>query len=164
MHEFIDSLGEATIFSTLYCNAGYWQVAIAPEDREKTAFGCHEGAYQYKGMPFGLTNAPATFQRALDIILSGVKCQSCLIYLDDVIVHSKTEEEHVGHVDRVLRLLRDAGVTLRLPKCRLFRWTVEYLGHEIKPGRLGVMDAHTRVLRAAHFPTTRTHVRSFLGM
>jgi len=71
-------------------------------------------------MPFGLTNAPATFQRALAIILFGVKWQSCLIYLDDVIVYSKTEKEHVGHVDRVLRLLRGAGVTLRLPKCSSF--------------------------------------------
>jgi len=79
-------------------------------------------------------------------------------------VYSKTEEEHVGHVDRVLRLLRDAGVTLRLPKCRFFRNTVEYLGQEIKPGRLGVMDAHTRALREARFPTTRTQERSFVGM
>jgi len=115
MDECIDSLCEATIFSTLDCNACYWQVAIAPEDREKTAFVCQEGAYQYKRMPFGLTNAPATFQRSLHIMLSGVKWQSCLIYLDDVIVYSKTEEEHVGHVDRVMRLLRDTGVTLRLP-------------------------------------------------
>jgi len=164
MEECIDSLGVATIFSTLDCNAGYWQVAIAPEDIKKKAFVCHEGAYQYRRMPIGLTDAPATFQQALDIILSGVKWQRCLIYLDDVIVNSKTEEEHVGHVDRVLRLLRDAGVTLRLPKCRFFRRTLEYLGHEIKPGRLGVMDAHTRVLRVAHFPTTRTQVRSFVGM
>jgi len=116
MDECIDSLGEATIFSTLDCNAGHWQVAIAPEDRENTAFVCHAGACQNKGMPFGPANAPATFQRALDIILSGVKWQSCLIYLDDVIVYSKTDEEHIGHVDHVLRLLREAGVTLRLPK------------------------------------------------
>jgi len=164
MDECIDSLGEATIFSTLDCNSGYWPVAIAPEDREKTAFVCHEGAYQYKRMPFGLTNAPATFRRALDIILSGVKWQSCLVNLDEVIVYSKTEEEHIGHVDHVLRLLREAGVTLRLPKCGFLRTTVEYLGHEIKPGRLGVMDAHTRALREAHFPMTRTQVRSYVGM
>jgi len=62
MDECIDSLGDATVFSTLDCNAGYWQVAIDPRDREKTAFVCHAGAYHYKGMPFGLTNAPATFQ------------------------------------------------------------------------------------------------------
>jgi len=115
-------------------------------------------------MPFGLTNAPATFKRALDIILSGVKWQRCLIYLEDVIVYSKSEEEHIGDDDHVLRLLREAGVTLRLPKCRFFRTTVEYLGREIQLGRLGVMDAHTRALREAHFPTTRTQVRSFVGM
>lgn len=115
-------------------------------------------------MPFGLTNAPATSQQALDIILSGVKWQHCLICLDDVIVYSKTKEEHVGHVNLVLGLLRAAGVTLRLPKCRFFRKTVEYLGHEIKPGRLAVLDAHTKDLREAAFPTTRTQVRSFVGM
>jgi len=74
------------------------------------------------------------------------------------------EREHIGHVDRVLRMLRDAGVTLRQPMCRFFRTTVEYLEHKIKPGRLGVMDAHRRALRDVHFFTTRTHVRSFVGM
>ena len=79
-------------------------------------------------------------------------------------MYSKTEEEHIGHVDHVLRLLREAGVTLRLSKCRFFRTTVEYLEHEIKPGRLGVMDAHRRALREEHFPTTRPQVQSFVGM
>ena len=160
----IESPGEATISSTLHCNASFWQVAIAPEDREKAAFMCHEGAYQYKRMPFGSTNALATFQPALDIIFLGAKRQSCHISLDDVIVYSKTEEENISYVDRVLRLLRDAGVTLRLPRCRFFRTTVKYIGHFIKPGRLGMMDMHTRSLREVHFPTTRTQVRSFVGV
>jgi len=69
----IYSLGEAAHFSTLDCNAGYWPVAITPEDRENTAFVCHEGAYQYMRMPFGLSSAPVTFLRALDIILFTVK-------------------------------------------------------------------------------------------
>jgi len=87
-----------------------------------------------------------------------------------LVVYNRLQEavrknaEHVGHVDRVLRLLRGAGMTLRLLKCRFFQKTVEYLGHEIKPGRLGVMDAHTRALRKAHFPTTRKQVRSSVGM
>jgi len=67
-------------------------------------------------------------------------------------------------LDEVLRLLRAAGVTLKLPKCRFFRTTVEYLGHEITPGRLGVLQAHSKALRKAAFPTTRTQVRSFIGM
>jgi len=133
-------------------------------DWEKTAFVCNVVAFQFKRMPFGWTNAPATLQRALDIILSGLKWQSCLIVLEDVIVYSKTEEEHVGHVYRVLRLLRGATVTLRLPKCRCFRKTVEFLGHKIKPGRLGVMEAHKRALREAHFPTIRTQIWSFVRM
>lgn len=82
-----------------------------PEDREKTAFVCHSGAVQYKRMPFGLTKTPPTFQRALDIILSGVKWQSGLIYLDDVIVYSMSEEEHLHHLDQVLGLFRAASVT-----------------------------------------------------
>jgi len=164
MDECIDSLGEAKVFSTLDCNAGYWQVLIADGDREKTAFVCHKGAYHYKRMPFVLTNAPATFQRALDIILSGVKWQSCLVYLDDVIVYSKTQEVHFQHLDDILGLLRAAGVTLKLPKCRFSRTPVEYLGHEITPGRLGVLQAQTKALREAAFPTTRTQVRSFIGM
>jgi len=164
MDECIESLGEANVFSTLDCNAGYWKVLIADGDREKTAFVCHKGAYHYKRMPFGLTNAPTTFQRALDIILSGAKWQSCLVYLDDVIVYSKTPEAHVQHLDEVLGLLRAAGVTLNLPKFRFFRTTVEYLGHEITPGRLSVLQAHTKALRVAAFPMTRTRVRSFIGM
>jgi len=70
-------------------------------------------------MPFGLTNAPAALQRALDIILSGITWKSCLICLDDVIVYSKTEQEDIGHVDNALRVLREAGVALRIPKCQL---------------------------------------------
>ena len=93
-----------------------------------------------------------------------MKWQSCLIFLDDGVVYSKTVEENVGHFDRDLRLLHDERVTHRLPNCRFFRRTVEYLGHEIKPGRLGVMHAHTRAVRAAHLPAVRTQVRSFVGM
>jgi len=164
MDECIDSLGEVRVYSILDYNAGYWQVLIADGDREKTAFVCHKGAYHYKRMPFGLTNTPATFQRALDIILSGVKWQSCVVYLDDVIVYSKTPKAHVQHLDEVLVLLRAAGVTLTLPKCRCFRTTVEYLGNEITPGRFGVLQAHTEALREATFPTMRTQVLSFIAI
>jgi len=80
-------------------------------------------------MPFGLIDAPATFQRALDVEFSRVKWKICLIYLDDVFLYSKTERKLFGRVVRVLRLLRDAGVTLRLLKCRFFQKTVENLGH-----------------------------------
>ena len=134
----LDSLGDAQIFTTLDCNAGYWQVPVAPEDRDKTTFRSYLGTYRYTRMPFGLRNAPATFQRALDIILSGIRWQTCLIYLNDVIVFSKDAETHLRHVDEVLRLLRETSVTLKLRKCAFFQPKVDYLGHVITPGKLSV--------------------------
>jgi hypothetical protein len=86
MDECIDYLGDAAVFTTLDCNSGYWQIPVHPEDRDKTAFTSHYRIYRFLRLPFGLRNAPATFQKVIDIILSGVKWKTCLVYLDDVIV------------------------------------------------------------------------------
>lgn len=117
----LDSLGEAQFFWTLDCTAGYLQVPLLAEDREKTAFTCHDGLFEWLVMPFLLTNAPATFQRALDVILSGLKWKMCLVYLEDAIVFSKTAEDHIHHQDTVLTLLRKAGVTLNLERYSFFK-------------------------------------------
>ena len=164
MDECIDTLGEANVFTTLDAFWGYWQIAIPEEDRPKTSFVCHAGQYQYVRMPFGLTNAPATFQRALDVILSKFKWKTCLVYIDDIIIFSKTVDEHITHVDEVLSALRSSGVTLKIKKCRFFSDSVEYLGHIIRPGRLEVDNANTRSLRDAKPPTSKTEIRSFLGL
>jgi len=84
MDDCLDSLGDATAFSTLDCNAGYWQIPVASEDRDKTTFTSHTGLLRILRLRFGLVNAPASFQRGLDIILSGQRWQTCLVYLDDV--------------------------------------------------------------------------------
>ncbi len=86
-------------------------------------------------MPFGLCNAPATFQRTLDILLTGYRWRSCLVYLDDVIIFSSTFDEHLGHI---LQVLKGAGLSLKLRKCHFFSDKVDYLGHVIRPGRLAV--------------------------
>ncbi len=98
----IDSLGEAEILTTLDLNSEYLQIPIHEANRNERAFFSHMGSYRFTRMPFGLTNAPATFQRAVDILLWEVKWQFCLIYLDDIIVYSKSEEDHIRHVDEVL--------------------------------------------------------------
>jgi hypothetical protein len=105
MDECIDSQVEAAIFTTLDCNSGYWQIPVDPTDRDKTTFTSHCGIYRFIRLPFGLRNAPGTFQRAVDIILSEVKWQTCLVYLDDVIVFSSSREAHMRHVDEALTLL-----------------------------------------------------------
>lgn len=144
MDEWIHSLGDATVFCTFDCSTGYWEIPVAEEDIPKTAFVCHRGMYDFLRMPFNLTNAPATFQRAIVFFLSGVKWKLCLVYLDDVIVISKTLEENTQHVDEVLTALRDARVTLRLQKYDHFKNTVQYLGHDNTPGKLGVLEYETR--------------------
>ena len=159
----LDSLGAAMVFTMLDCNSGYWQVALAEEDKDKTAFVSHMGTHRYNRMPFGLRNAPATFQRALDIILSGVRWQTCLIYLDDVIVFSHSHEQHIKDVNQVLTLLGEAGVSLKLKKCEFFQPKVNYLGHVVMPGKLAIASERTSGFAKAAFPRDKTQMRSFMG-
>jgi len=164
MEDFLESLGDAKVFTSLDCTAGYWKVLLRSADREKTAFTTHAGIYHWLSMPFGLTNAPATSQRALDIILSGLKWLLCLVYLDDVIIFSESEEKHVKDVNVILTRLREAGFTLSLETCTWFSDKVEYLRHIVRPGQLHVHNKNVDALKHASFPTTRTQLKSFWGM
>ena len=115
-------------------------------------------------MHFGLCNAPATFQRMADILLSPYRWKSCLIYLDDIIVFSNTVEEHPTHVEEVLQVLRDSGLSLKLNKCKFFTQSVDYLGHVIRPGKLEVATKNTQAVERFQEPRTKTELRSFLGL
>lgn len=163
MDDCVDSLGSATIFTTLDANWGYWQLPVREKDKAKTAFCSYEGLYQFKRMPFGLTNAPASFQRALDVILAPYKWKSCLVYLDDVIVFSADPAQHIKHVDFALTALRKAGISLKIDKCQFFTQKVKYLGHIVRPGSIEVDQAATKSLREAKPPETLTQLKSFLG-
>jgi len=156
MEDCHDSLRDAQVFTALNCTAWYWQVPLRKDVQEKMTFTTHCGIYYWLSMPFGLTNAPATFQRALDVILSGLKWQVCLVYLDDVIIFSANAEQHVKDVDNILHRLREAGVALNLEKCAWFSDEVEYLGHIVRPGKLHVHNKNVDALKNAKFPTTKT--------
>ena len=115
-------------------------------------------------MPFGLKNAPATFQRAVDIILSRGKLHHALVYLDDVIIYSHDVREPFNHVHDVLYLLKDAGISLKLTKCRAFEFSVDYLGHVIRPCKLEIASNNQKAIELAKPPGNQTELRSFLGM
>jgi len=115
-------------------------------------------------MPSGLTNAPAKFQRALDIVLFGLKWQLCVVDLDYVIIFSASAEKHVKDVDVVPTLLCGAGGTLKLEKCTRFSDEIEYLGHIVRPVQLHVHNKNFDALKHASFPTTKTQLKSFFGM
>ena len=160
----LDSLGDARYFTTLDANCGYWQIDVNEADREKTAFTSHKGLFQFKRMPFGLMTAPATFQRAIDVVLSSVRFQCALTYLDDIVIYSPTFDQHLLDLARVLQLLRDAGVSLKRAKCSFAALQVKYLG--LKVGQKGVeVDEEKLVsVRQALPPTNKTGLRRFLGM
>jgi hypothetical protein len=107
------------IFSTLDLFSGYWQVEIEEEDKFKTAFVCEYGQYENNRMPFGLTNAPATFQRLMNKVLRSVLFECALVYLDDIIVFSRTMSDHMQHLNTVFQLLEQAGLKLKTKKMRI---------------------------------------------
>jgi Reverse transcriptase (RNA-dependent DNA polymerase) len=100
---------------------------------------------------------------AIDIILSGFKWNTCLVYLDDVIVFSGSRSAHLAHVAEVSTLLGNVDLSMKLKKCHFFSETVDYLGHVIRPSRLEVAEKNTAVLKTAPLPRTQTELRSFRG-
>lgn len=122
---------------------GYWQQTLAPETRELTAYSTPYGKFQFKVMPFGLQGVLATFQWLMDHVLRDVP-QFAATYLDDVVIFSHTWKEHVGHLQHVLHLIKEAGLTNNPAKCALSCEQVKYLGHVVsqwvvKP-RVGKVD------------------------
>eukprot|EP00731_Ephydatia_muelleri_P024449 Em0016g720a len=111
--ETLDVLGSARWFSCLDLTSGYWQVEVAPEDREKMAFVTPYGLFQFRVMPFGLTNAPATFQRLMERVLAGLHWTTCLIYLDDILIFSATVQQHFTRLREIFDRLKQAGLKIK---------------------------------------------------
>ena len=164
IYDCIAFLGDAKVFSTLDCNSRCWQIPVADQDREKTAFVCHEGGYRYIRLPFGLSIAPATFQLAIDMNLGGLKWKGCLMYLDDIIIFWQSEGEHVEHLRGVFAALRGAGVSLKAKQRHLFQEKVEYLGIILGRGQMKVLYKNVRGLKEACSRRCKKDLRSFLGM
>lgn len=107
--DILDTLAQAKYFITLDLSTGYWQVGLDPTSQSKTAFTTHCGLYEFTCMPFGLCNAPATFQRLMQVVLCGLEWKCCFVYIDDILIASKSFEEHLSHLNLVFERLRKAG-------------------------------------------------------
>jgi hypothetical protein len=162
--DLIDQLGGATVFSSLDLAQGYHQLAIAAEDRPKTAFKTHKGLYEYKVLPMGLSNAPATFQRAMNHIFAPFLGKFVLVYLDDILVFSKTAEDHLVHLDAVLAQMDKYKLYTKLPKCTFNATEVKFLGHIV--GRNSVKPDPQKVQAVQDWAEPRdvSQLRSFLGL
>lgn len=162
--DILDVLQGVRFFTTLDLTSGYWQVGIKEEDKPKTAFACGPGLYEFNVIPFGLCNAPATFQRMINKVLSGLLWKVCLAYLDDIVIFSKTLSTHLYDLEQVFEALDCAKLRLNTEKCAFAKNEIKYLGHvltgeEIRPDP-------EKVSAIENFPTPKTkkQVQSFLGI
>lgn len=160
----LDSLAGMCFFSTLDARKGYWQIYMHPADREKTAFVSFRGLYQFKRMPFGLTNAPATFQRLMDFLLAGLLFEICLVYIDDIIVFSRTFDEHLKNLATVFDRLRAANVKLSAKKCFFCQQEINFLGHVISSEGSRPDPEKVKAVQSWPLPTSVSTNRGFLGL
>jgi transposase InsO family protein/predicted aspartyl protease len=160
----LDAMASAQWFSTFDLRSSYHQVQMEPSDMDKTAFICPRGQYRFKTMPFGLCNAGATFQRLMDIVMSGLNLHICLTYLDDIICYSTTLEQHLERLEIILGRLRSAGLKLKPEKCSLLQKSVSFLGHLISQD--GIHTDPKKIEAVWNWPTPVCvkDVRSFVGM
>ena len=130
IEELINGIGASKFITTLDLTKGYYQVPVAPEDKEKTAFITPYGKYQFTTMPFGLVSAPSTFQRLMNEVLHGLH-EFSVAYLDDILIHSATWTEHAHHLTQVFDRLRSAGLRVKERKCSFAKNKCVYLGYVV---------------------------------
>ncbi|KAJ9520387.1 hypothetical protein QJQ45_000129 [Haematococcus lacustris] len=161
--DLFDKLSGCTVFSSLDLQAGYNQIRITPEDVPKTAFKTPDGHYQFKVLSFGLCNAPATFQRVMNDAFAPVLNQCALVYLDDILVMSKSVDEHLKHLRKVFDLLRLNKLFAKQSKCEFMRTTLKFLGHVIFAGAIAVDPEKIKSISSWPVPQSLQQLQSFLG-
>ncbi|KAJ9516332.1 hypothetical protein QJQ45_001063 [Haematococcus lacustris] len=161
--DLFDRLSGCSVFSSLDLQAGYHQIRITPEDVPKTAFRTPEGHFQFKVLSFGLTNAPATFQRVMNDAFAPMLGKCALVYLDDILVMSKSLPEHLQHLRLVFDLLRKNKLYAKMSKCEFMQLTLRFLGHVISAGAISVDPDKVRAIVDWPVPSSLTQLQSFLG-
>ena len=163
--DLLNALHGARWFSTLDLKSGYWQVPIQERDEEKTAFHTSSGQlFEFNQVPFSLCSAPATFSRLMDRVLASLHWETCLFYLDDIIVFAATWEEHLIHLRQVFKRLRHAKLKLSADKCTFAAREVSYLGHRVTEEGLLPDPTLLAAIREISPPQNATEVHSFLGL
>lgn len=161
--EILSSLSGAQVLTSLDALSGFTQMEITEEDIEKTAFRTHKGLWQFKRMPFGLRNGLSILQRVMQGVLAPFLWLFCLVYIDDIVVYSKTYEEHIVHLDKVLGAIEDAGITLSPTKCHLFSSSILLLGPKVSCLGLSTHLEKVKAILGLKRPERTSDLQTFLG-
>ena len=162
LDEVLASLNGAKVFSSLDLLSGYWQMPLDENSKPLTAFSTHKEHLQFEVLPFGLCNAPLSFVRLMNVVLGNIPNVHC--YLDDIIIYSTCLESHLKTLEIVLQRLRDAGLKIKLKKCRFFMRKLDFLGHTITPD--GIHMQAEKVDTIVNYPPPKNvkSLRRFLGI
>src|SRR5207253_4950715 len=159
-----DQLARAKDFSKIDHRSGYHQIKIREEDVPKTAFSTCYGLYEYLVMSFGLTNAPAFFMYLMNLVFM-IELDVCVVvFIDDILVYSKNEEEHAKYLQLVLERLREHQLYAKLSKCQFWIKEVSFLGHILSAKGVAVDPSKVQEVLEWKSPTSVTKIRSFLGL
>ncbi|KAL0560668.1 hypothetical protein IC582_001078 [Cucumis melo] len=162
--DLFDQLQGATVFSKIDLRSGYHQLRIKDEDVPKTAFRSRYGHYEFIVMSFGLTNAPAVFMDLMNRVFREFLDTFVIVFIDDILIYSKTETEHEEHLRMVLQTLRDNKLYAKFSKCEFWLKQVSFLGHVVSKDGVSVDPAKIEAVTGWTRPSTVSEVRSFLGL
>eukprot|EP00794_Sanderia_malayensis_P010230 gene10230-11279_t len=154
----------AKYWSTLDAASAYWSIPLSEADKEKTAFAVPRGKFEFNVMPFGLCNSGASYQRMMDMCLSGLSTNKVLSYMDDIALFSDTFDEHMRDLAAVLDCLRAAKVTLKASKCVFAAQKVDFLGFELSVDGIKPQTRLTNTINQLPHPESKKELRRFLGM